>query len=90
MIIYEKLRGYLKAKNMKWTDIQNGLGISPTVLAKLQKDRPCNTGTLDKICEFLNVQPGDIMEWVPDDKIEEAKIKSQIAELQKKLEQLQK
>ena len=88
MIVYNKLRSYLKEKNIKWVDLQNGIGLSPSVLAKIQKDRPCNTNTIDKICEFLNVQPGDIMEWIPEEGAEEAKIESQIAELQKRIDAL--
>lgn len=49
-----------------------------------------STDTLNKVCEYLHVQPSEIMEWIPDveyEKINAEKlvIEAQIAELQAKL-----
>ena len=93
LIVYNKLGGYLKANNMKWIDLQNAIGISPSVMAKFQKNRPINTETLNKICEYIKVQPSEIMEWIPDAEYESANaeklaIEAQIAELQAKLKQM--
>lgn len=93
MIIYNKLANYLKANNMKWIDLQNGLGLSPSVMAKLQKNRNVNTETLDKVCEFLKIQPSEIMEWIPNAEYEKQNaeklaIEKQIAELQAKLKNM--
>lgn len=90
MIVYDKLGDYLKSKNMKWIDLQNAIGISPSVMAKFQKNRGLNTDTLNKICEYLKVQPSEIMEWIPDadyekQNAEKLAIEAQIAELQAKL-----
>jgi len=84
MIIYNKLGDYLKKNNLKFIDLQRALNLSPSVVAKFQKNRSVTTDTLNKICEFLEVQPGDIMEWIPDNP-EKAKIEAQIAELQERL-----
>ena len=93
MIVYNKLSDYLKAKNMKYIDLQRELELSPSVIARFQKDRSVTTDTLNKVCEYLQVQPSEIMEWVPDseyEKINEEKqaIEAQIAELQAKLKQM--
>ena len=93
LIVYSKLGDYLKAHNMKWIDLQNGIDISPSVMAKFQKNRTISTDTLNKVCEYLHVQPSDIMEWIPDSDYEKANaekqaIEAQIAELQKKLKNL--
>ena len=93
MIVYDKLGDYLKANNMKWIDLQNAIGISPSVMAKFQKNRGLNTETLNKVCEYLKVQPSEIMEWIPDAEYESANaeklaIEAQIAELQAKLKQM--
>lgn len=93
MIVYDKLSDYLKANNMKWIDLQNAIGISPSVMAKFQKNRGLNTDTLNKVCEYLKVQPSEIMEWIPDAEYESANaeklaIEAQIAELQAKLKQM--
>lgn len=90
MIVYDKLGDYLKTKNMKWIDLQNAIGISPSVMAKFQKNRGLNTDSLNKICEYLKVQPSEIMEWIPDadyekQNAEKLSIEKQIAELQAKL-----
>ena len=54
-----------------------------------------NTENIDKVCTFLQVQPGDIMEWISEEEYakqqQEAQIEqkqvieAQIAELQAKL-----
>ena len=90
MIVYNKLSDYLKAKNMKYIDLQRELELSPSVIARFQKDRSVTTDTLNKVCEYLHVQPSEIMEWIPDAEYEKANaekqaIEQQIAELQAKL-----
>lgn len=94
MIVYDKLGDYLKSKNMKYIDLQRELALSPSMTAKFTKNRTISTDTLNKVCEYLKVQPGDIMEWIPDEKYnkaneEIASIEQQIAELQAKKKELQ-
>ena len=79
---------------MKYIDLQRALNLSPTVIAKFQKNRNCNTDTINKICEYLHVQPSEIMEWIPDEEYERANaerlaIETQIAELQARLKELE-
>lgn len=93
MIMFNKLGDYLKINGMKYIDLQKKLGLSPTVVAKFQKNRPVTTETINKICEFLKVQPGDIMEWIPDaeyeaQNAERLSIERQIEALQKQLANL--
>ena len=90
MIVYNKLGDYLKSQNMKYIDLQNALGLSPSMTAKFTKNRTISTDTLNKVCEYLHVQPSEIMEWIPDAEYEKANaekqaIEAQIAELQAKL-----
>lgn len=89
MIIYKKLEGILKEKNMQWKDLCNA-GISVNMPAKFSKNKPMNTDIINKVCEYLKVQPSEIMEWIPDaeyNKANEEKqaIEAKIAELQAKL-----
>ena len=75
---------------MKYIDLQRELELSPSVIARFQKDRSVTTETLNRICEYLHVQPSEIMEWIPDSEYEKANaekqaIEAQIAELQAKL-----
>ena len=90
MIVYDKLGDYLKSQNMKYIDLQNALGLSPSMTAKFTKNRIISTDTLNKVCEYLHVQPSEIMEWIPDSEYaaqnaEKQAIEAQIAELQAKL-----
>ena len=90
MIVYDKLGDYLKSQNMKYIDLQNALGLSPSMTAKFTKNRTISTDTFNKVCEYLHVQPSEIMEWIPDSEYEKAnaekaKLEAQIAELQAKL-----
>lgn len=90
MIVYSKLDDYLAAKGMKYIDLQRALNLSPSMTAKFTKNRTMSTDTLNKVCEYLHVQPSEIMEWIPDveyEKInaEKLAIETQIAELQAKL-----
>lgn len=93
MIVYNKLGDYLKSNNMKYIDLQRELALSPSMTAKFTKNRTISTDTLNKVCEYLQVQPSDIMEWIPDaeynaQNAEKAKIEAQIAELQEKLKKM--
>ena len=93
MIVYDKLGDYLKSQNMKYIDLQRELALSPSMTAKFTKNRTISTDTLNKVCEYLHVQPSEIMEWIPDAEYERANaekqaIKAQIQELQAKLKQM--
>lgn len=59
-IKFYKLWDLLERRNMKKTDLLAVIS-SPT-LAKLNKSESVTTEVISKICKFLNVQPGDIME----------------------------
>lgn len=90
MIVYDKLGDYLKSKNMKYIDLQRELALSPSMTAKFTKNRTMSTDTLNKVCEYLQVQPSEIMEWIPDAEYNKANaekqaVEAQIAELQAKL-----
>lgn len=90
MIVYYKLANILKERKMQWKDLCES-GVSVNTPTKFSQNRPVNTETIDKVCAFLRVQPGDIMEWVEsDDTLKEREIKAQIEALQKQLSDLKK
>lgn len=90
MIVYTKLLTLLKERGIKLTDLTES-GIAANTPFKFSKNRNMNTEAIDKVCAYLNVQPGDIMEYVPDEKsLERRIIQAQIDELQKKLNELDK
>lgn len=89
MIVYKKLEKILQDRNMQWKSLCDA-GISVNMPAKFSKNKPMNTDIINKVCEYLKVQPSEIMEWIPDaeyetQNAEKAKIEAKIAELQAKL-----
>jgi DNA-binding Xre family transcriptional regulator len=89
MIVYKKLEKLLQDRNMQWKSLCDA-GISVNMPAKFSKNKPMNTDIINKVCEYLHVQPSEIMEWIPDTEYNKANeekqaIEAQIAELQAKL-----
>ena len=82
---------------MQWKDLC-GAGLSINTPTKFSQNRSMNTENIDKVCTFLQVQPGDIIEWISEEEYakqqQEAQIEqkqvieAQIAELQAKLKQM--
>ena len=90
MIVYYKLDTLLDERKITKTQLCKDTGISTNVVSKISKNEVFKTDTLNRICEYLHVQPSEIMEWIPDSEYEKANaekqaIEQQIAELQKKL-----
>lgn len=84
MIVYYKLANILKERNMQWKDLCNA-GISVNTPTKFSQNKTMNTEMIDKVCAFLKVQPGDIMEWVNESDQKEREIQAKIDALQKQL-----
>ncbi len=61
MMKFYKLFDLLNRRKMKKTDLLSV--ISSVTLAKLGKGESVTTDVLCKICDFLDCQPGDIMEY---------------------------
>lgn len=94
MIVYSKLATLLKDRKMTWKDLCKS-GIAANTPQKFSQNRPISTESLNKVCEYLKVQPSEIMEWIPDTEYEKANaeliaIDAQIAELMAKKKELQK
>ena len=64
-IRYYKLFDLLNRKGMKKSDLRKI--ISSSTVAKLSKGEYISGEAIEKICEFLNCQPGDIMERVDEE-----------------------
>ncbi len=87
MIVYYKLSNILKERNMQWKDLCEA-GISVNTPTKFSQNKTMNTEMIDKVCAFLKVQPGDIMEWIDESEQKEKEIQAQIDALQKQLEEV--
>lgn len=65
-IRYFKLFDMLARKGKKKTDLIHEIGLSSSTVTKLAKGETVTTETILRICEEYNVQPGDIMEYIPE------------------------
>lgn len=93
MIVYRKLDELLKEREISKNKLGKETGISTNIISKISKNEGFKTETINRICEYLKVQPGDIMEWIPDSDYENKKkakeeVQAQIADLQKQLKNL--
>lgn len=93
MIVYRKLDELLKEREISKNKLGKETGISTNIISKISKNEGFKTETINRICEYLKVQPGDIMEWIPDSDYEnkqkaKEEVQAQIAELQKQLKNL--
>lgn len=66
-IRYYKLFDLLARKGMKKTDLLTNKVVSSPTLAKLSKGETVTTEVISNICSFLECQPGDIMEYQPEE-----------------------
>ena len=66
MMKYNKLFALLTLRDMKKSDLVSLGVISSPTLAKLSKGESVTTSVLCQICEFLQCQPSDIMEYVSE------------------------
>lgn len=65
MVSYNKLWKLLIDKNMSKHELLELTGISSSSLAKLKRGANITTDVLCKICEALNCDFKDIMEYLP-------------------------
>ena len=64
-ISYQKLRDLMELKNVKKRELREKYNISPTIINRLNKDTKVSVDTIMYLCEILDCQPGDILEYVP-------------------------
>lgn len=73
MISFRKLQTVLDNSNRNKTWLRTNSGIGGATYNKIisAMETPISEGVsisaINRICAVLNCQPGDIMEWIPDD-----------------------
>ena len=65
-ISYNKLWKLLVDKKMSKADLRKAAGIAPNTMTRLHRDEEVTLAVLNKICKTLEVDIGDIMEFLPD------------------------
>lgn len=64
---YNKLWKLMIDKKINKTQLRTAAKISSNAMAKLGRDESVTIETLEKICEVLRCDIGDIMEFTPDE-----------------------
>ena len=67
MIKYYKLLDKLNRMEMSKEEFRIKTGVSSATIAKLSKNEYISLKAVDTFCKVLNCQPGDLLEYVPDD-----------------------
>ena len=63
MIVYDKLWATMKEKGITQYRLIKDYHISAGQLSRLRKNDNVSTHTIDVLCEILDCQPGDLMEF---------------------------
>ena len=64
-ISYNKLWKLLVDKKMSKADLRKAAGIAPNTMTRLRRDEEVTLTVLKRICSTLEVDIGDIMEFLP-------------------------
>lgn len=65
-ISYNKLWKLLVDKKMSKADLRKAAGIAPNTMTRLRRDEEVTLAVLNRICVVLDVNIGDIMEFVQE------------------------
>lgn len=66
-VSYNKLWKLLVDRKMSKADLRKTAGLAPNTMTKLRRDEPVAMVVLEKICSSLEVDFGDIMQFVRED-----------------------
>lgn len=66
-ISYNKLWKLLVDKKMSKAELRKAAGIAPNTMTRLRRDEEVTLTVLNKICMTLEVDIGDIMEFLPEE-----------------------
>ena len=65
-IRFYKFFDYMARNDISKTDVKNRLGISSATSARLFNNENISLQVINDICSKYQLQPGDIMEFIPD------------------------
>ena len=65
-ISYNKLWKLLVDKKMSKADLRKAAGIAPNTMTRLRRGGGVSLSVLNRICVALDVNIGDVMEFVPE------------------------
>ena len=66
MVSYKKLFELMERKKIKKRDLREKYNMSPTIINRLNNNSNVTVDTIMYLCEILECQPSDIMEYIPN------------------------
>jgi len=70
MISYKPFQKMLIDRGLRKQQVMTDAGISNATMAKLNTNSYVSLEIVDKLCAALGCQPGDLLEYIPDEKKE--------------------
>ncbi len=67
VISYKPFQKLLIDRELKKKDVMKLADISNATMAKLGSNEYVSLEVIDKLCAALKVQPGDLLEYIPDE-----------------------
>lgn len=67
-VSYNKLWKLLVDKKMSKADLRRAADLAPNTMTKLRRDEPVAMIVLEKICGAIDVDFGDIIQYIPENK----------------------
>ena len=67
MISYRKLWEVMKDKEITQYALIKQYHVSPGQITRIKRNESISTHTVEIFCRILHCQPGDIMEYIPDE-----------------------
>lgn len=67
MIVFEDIMEMLSRRGWSSYRLRNEKILSESIMTRLRSKESITTNTIDKLCELLDCQPGDLMHYVPDE-----------------------
>lgn len=65
-ISYQKMNKVLEQKEMTMAELRKAAEIAPNTMTRIRKNEEVSLDVLGRICHVLNVDFGDIMEYLPE------------------------
>lgn len=67
MIVYDKLWQTMKNKGITQYALINQYNVSAGQLSRLRKNQNSSSHTINTLCDILDCQPGDLMEYIREE-----------------------
>ena len=66
-ISYNRMWKLLIDKKISKADLRKMADIAPNTMTKLRRDEPVNLAILGRICDVLNCDYGDLIQYMPEE-----------------------